>query len=196
MSTSASVLDGSDRSCETVVDALAVQDEKTAGAIARALGEELRRTREVHGWSRAQFCRRLPSRIGDRTLLAYEHGLRQLTVLRLVELCDGLKADPATVLARGLQRAKLHLECLTLHVDLRELVRDERVRFRPLRQWARNRSNECPDGIARIDASGVRELVAFLGCERHELVSYLSRFTPATDPDEVVEESEKRRRLH
>ncbi|MFI7679946.1 hypothetical protein [Actinophytocola sp. NPDC049390] len=46
-------------------------DEATAAAIARALGEELRRVREARGWSRAQFVKGLPSQIGDRTLLSY-----------------------------------------------------------------------------------------------------------------------------
>jgi hypothetical protein len=36
--------------------------------------------------------KRLLSKIGDRTLLAYEHGLRQLTMLRLLELSQGLGA--------------------------------------------------------------------------------------------------------
>jgi transcriptional regulator with XRE-family HTH domain len=176
---------------------LDVLDEKTAGAIARALGEELRRTREARGWSRAQFCRRLPSKIGDRTVLAYEHGLRQLTMLRLIELCEALEVDTSTVVALGLQRARLHLERLTLHVDLHRVVRDELVRFRPLRQWARNRLNECPDGIAKVDASGVRELTAFIGCERQDLVTHLSRFTPPTLPvTEDAGEQEGRRRLH
>jgi transcriptional regulator with XRE-family HTH domain len=176
---------------------LDVLDEKTAGAIARALGEELRRTREARGWSRAQFCRRLPSKIGDRTVLAYEHGLRQLTMLRLIELCEGLEVDTSTVVALALQRARLHLERLTLHVDLHKLVRDELVRFRPLRQWARNRLNECPDGIAKVDASGVRELTAFVGCDRKDLVTHLARFTPPTLPEtEDAGEQEGRRRLH
>jgi hypothetical protein len=47
-------------------------DEVTEKAVARALGEELRRAREAGEWSRAQFVRLLPSGIGDRTLLAYE----------------------------------------------------------------------------------------------------------------------------
>lgn len=46
------------------VEPLDVTDELTASAIARALGEELRRAREGRGWSRASFVKRLPS--GDR----------------------------------------------------------------------------------------------------------------------------------
>jgi ribosome-binding protein aMBF1 (putative translation factor) len=40
--------------------------------ISRAIGEELRRAREAAGWSRLQLVSRLPSGIGDRTLLSYE----------------------------------------------------------------------------------------------------------------------------
>jgi hypothetical protein len=34
------------------------------------------------------LAQRLPSGIGDQTLITYEHGVRQLTVARLVKLCD------------------------------------------------------------------------------------------------------------
>jgi len=60
--------------------------------ISRALGEELRRAREALGWSRGHLVARLPSGIGERTLLSYEHGTRHLTALRFVELCRALGA--------------------------------------------------------------------------------------------------------
>jgi len=63
------------------------QDEVPEKAISRALGEELRREREALGWSRAQLVARLPSGIGDRTLLSYEHGTRHSTALWLIEIC-------------------------------------------------------------------------------------------------------------
>jgi transcriptional regulator with XRE-family HTH domain len=85
---------------------LDVTDEVTASAIARALGDELRWAREARGWSRAFFVKRLPSQIGDRTLLAYEHGLRQLTVLRLLELPQGLEMPAPVIVAQALQRAR------------------------------------------------------------------------------------------
>src|SRR4051794_20054161 len=66
-------------------------------------GAELRRAREVLGWSRIQLVERLPSGIGDRTLLSYEHGTRHLTVLRFVEISRELITDAPTLLSRGLQ---------------------------------------------------------------------------------------------
>ena len=157
---------------------LDVTDEATAGAIARALGEELRRSREGQGWSRAQFVIRLPSRIGDRTLLAYEHGLRQLTVLRLLELSEGLGVPASTILGQAMQRARLYLQNLVLRVDLRALLRDNDKHYRPLVPWARNRLNSADDGVIEVTPSGVRELAAFLGRTHREMATYLAKFIP------------------
>src|SRR5690349_10328107 len=85
----------------------------------RMLGEELRCAREALGWSRLQLVARLPSGIGERTLLSYEHGTRHLTALRLVELCYALGVDAPTLLRRALQRARIHIENLPLQVQLR-----------------------------------------------------------------------------
>lgn len=163
-------------------------------AITKAVGEELRRVREARGWSRAQFVKRLPSGIGDRTLLAYEHGLRQLNLSRLTELTVSLNVDPATVVARGLQRARLHLDRLTLHVDLRALLDHDgagRGKFRPMNQWARNALNENPDGVTEIDARVVRNLALFTGCTHHELAEYLAQFTPP--PSDIEDEENSAR---
>src|SRR3954447_2908080 len=93
--------------------------------VSRALGEELRRTREGLGWSRLQLVARLPSGIGDRTLLSYEHGTRHLTVLRLIELGRAMMVDAPTLLARGLQQARIYVEQLPLTVDLNALLHDQ-----------------------------------------------------------------------
>lgn len=150
----------------------------TEKAISRALGEELRRARDALGLSRAQFVATLPSGIGERTLLAYEHGLRNITVARLEELCKHLEVDAPNLLTRALQRAKIHLENLELLVDLRQLVNDGSFTYRPLRQWAHNRLTETPDGVVAVTPSAARELAAFIGCAHNELAHYLSQFLP------------------
>lgn len=157
-----------------------VVDEVSERVISRSVGEELRRTREMRGWSRPQLVARLPSGIGDRTLLSYEHGTRQVTVLRLIEICRALGVDPAVVLARGLQRARIHMEGKVLHLDLRELHRDSNRsnRYRPMAQWAHNALNEHPNGTTTIEPSAVRNLALFLGCPYADLANYLARFTP------------------
>lgn len=77
-------------------------DEVANEAFARAIGEELRRAREALGWTRTQMSALLPSGNKDRTLLAYEHGLRQLTPLKLAELSQVLQVDPAAVHPDGI----------------------------------------------------------------------------------------------
>lgn len=150
-------------------------------AVTRAVGGELRRVREARGWSRAYFVKRLPSGIGERTLLSYEHGVRQLTLSRLTELAEALEVDPATVVARGLQRARRRLDNLTLHVDLAALLNHDdtgRGKFRSMIQWARNALIENPNGVAEIDTRVVRNLALFTGCSHQELAEYLAQFTP------------------
>ncbi|MFL6126349.1 helix-turn-helix domain-containing protein [Actinophytocola sp.] len=146
--------------------------------LSRVIGEELRRAREAKGWSRAQLVATLPSGIGDRTLLSYEHGTRHLTVLRFIELCDALGVAAPTLLGHALQRARIHLQNLVLQIDLRHLLNDWSEKFRPMHQWARNKLNENPDGVVELPPSSVRELAIFVGCTYQELADYLARFIP------------------
>lgn len=147
-------------------------------AIARAIGEELRSAREAHGWSRWQLVSQLPSGIGDRTLLSYEHGTRHLTVLRFIELCRALEIAAPTLLNLAMQRARIHLQNLVLQIDLRFLLNDKNDKFRPMHQWARNKLNENPDGVVELPPSSVRELATFVGCRYDELADHLAKFIP------------------
>jgi transcriptional regulator with XRE-family HTH domain len=149
-----------------------------AEVVGRAVGEELRRAREARGWSRAQLVAQLPSGIGDRTLLSYEHGTRNLTMARFIELCHVLREDPAKLLNRALQRARINLDSLVIRVDLRALLKDGSDTFRPMHQWARNTLNEHPDGTVELAPVVVQNLASFVGCPWQALSSYLARFVP------------------
>jgi transcriptional regulator with XRE-family HTH domain len=168
------------------------QSDATDRAIARALGEELRRAREASGWTRAQLVARLPSGIGDRTLVAYEHGARQLTVARLVELAGVLSTTAPEILKQALQKAQLELRNLVLRIDLRGLLADTDDRFRPVLQWARNRLVEEPRGIVEVPPSAVREMAALLGCSHSDLARYLAHFTPEVPLPNYSKESGQR----
>jgi transcriptional regulator with XRE-family HTH domain len=102
------------RSATNAPHRMDAQGEPSDTAIARAIGEELRNARTAVGWSRLQLVSRLPSGIGDRTLLSYEHGTRHLTVLRLIELCHALEVAAPTLLNQAMQRAQIHLQNLAL----------------------------------------------------------------------------------
>lgn len=79
-----------------------------------ALGAELRSLREKRGRTRDQAVADLlhvtGTKIGVGSLLAYEHGLRQMTVARLQELATMYGVDASTVLAAAVDRT---LRCPT-----------------------------------------------------------------------------------
>jgi hypothetical protein len=152
----------------------------TKEAIARAIGDELCRVRESLGLSRLRFAELLPSGIGERTVLSYEHGRRHMSQLRFLELCHTLGVVAPTLLAQALQRARIHLANLELQIDLRALINDGNHTFRPMVQWARNKLNKHPTGIVGVSPSSVEELADFIGHTSQDLAKYLTRFTPDT----------------
>jgi hypothetical protein len=158
--------------------------EQERDLISRALGDEFRRIREALGWSRDQVVSMLPSRIGSRTLLSYEHGTRNLTMLRHIELCRVYNVAAPRVASRALQRARIHLANLDLQIDLHELLQDKRDKFRPMHQWARNKLAENPGGIIEISPSSVKELATFVGCSFRDLANWMARFLPKEIPKE------------
>lgn len=160
-----------------------IKEGSTQGAlsdkvISRAIGEQIWRTREEAQLSRLQLAERLPSGIGDRTLLSYEHGTRHLTVLRWIEISHALEADAPRLLALGLQRARIHLENMALVVDLRMLLQEQNDKFRPMLQWAQNALNVHPGGIVEVEPAVVRNLALFIGCDYMDLATYLARLAP------------------
>jgi hypothetical protein len=88
--------------------------------------------------------------------------------------------DSATLHSRALQRARIHVETMNLHVDLRALLLDSNnsAMFRPMVQWARNTLNEHSDGVVEVQPAVVRNLALFVGCTSHDLANYLARFVP------------------
>jgi hypothetical protein len=112
--------------------------------------------------------------------------MRLLTVVRLLELCEGLEVSPTDLLAEALQRAKLHLSHLKLRIDLNKVVNDRNMNFRPLVQWARNRLNHTANGIIEVSPDAILELAAVVGHSQKDLTRYLCRFTPGPDPDEAA----------
>ena len=49
-------------------------DEVPDKVVSQAVGAELRRTREMRGWSRKDLIALLPSGVSERTILSYEQG--------------------------------------------------------------------------------------------------------------------------
>lgn len=150
----------------------------THKAISKAVGQELRRTREALGLSRDMFVELLPSSFGARSLLAYEHGTRNMTVARFVELCHPLHASPPDLLGTSLQKARIYLENLTLQVDLRELMQYQSTGYEPLLTWAGNKLTQTPSGIAAVTSSARQEMAALMSCDHNDLTRHLAKFLP------------------
>jgi transcriptional regulator with XRE-family HTH domain len=62
----------------------------------RVLGDELRRLRTQHGWTRRDLNARPQSDISPDALATYEQGIRQCSVVRLAEICLALDEMPST----------------------------------------------------------------------------------------------------
>jgi hypothetical protein len=45
---------------------------------------------------------------------------------------------------------------------------NQNATFRPIRQWARNKLNRHPDGVAKLAPAAVGELADFIGCTHNE----------------------------
>jgi transcriptional regulator with XRE-family HTH domain len=165
------------------VDEEVVSDGVQDKTVARAVGEELRRVREAHGWSRLQLCARLPSGIGDRTVLSYEHGTRYMTLVRFVELSQALGVSAPSLLVSGLQRARIYLDNMAVRVDVRALSKDRDPKFLALTAWAHNKLIQCPGGIVELAPNAVREIATMIGLSAEELAAYFARFTPEPDSE-------------
>lgn len=161
----------------------------TDKAIARAVGTELRLAREERGWTRIHLVTQLPSGIGDRTVLSYEHGTRHLTILRFIELCHTIGVSATELLSRAFQRARIHLQHLVLEVDLVALLADDAPGLVTLQQWANHKLLRQQSRIAEQTPGAVSELADVLGCSKHELTDYLAKFLPdERSPAEILTE--------
>lgn len=154
-------------------------EDVSAKAFGRILGQEIRRAREAKGWTRLQLVEHLPSGIADRTLLSYEQGIRQLTVLRLVEICRALDVAASDLLDRALVKYG-DLRGFALKVNLRAILRNTHDEFEPVRRWAAARLEDAPDAPdtpVLLNPDTVREMAVIFGVTHKVLAAYLARFT-------------------
>jgi transcriptional regulator with XRE-family HTH domain len=152
------------------------RDEISDRAFTRVLGQEIRRAREARGWTRADLAGRLPSGIGDRTLLSYEHGIRALTVSRYIEICATIGVSAGETLDLALEKAR-DPRAFSFKVDLRAILRDERAAFEPVRFWARNRLRDNSNAKVLLAPVTVREMAAAFGFTHAALAAYFVEFT-------------------
>lgn len=142
----------------------------------RVLGDEIRRLRKKRGWTRKELNDRLQSDISLQTLATYELGTRQISVIRLVELCVALGELPHELIARVHERVFAGEESGRLRIDLRAVVRDTQVELLPLRRWALGRLNEQDSASeVSLDIAALERMAELCGIELVDLITRLRR---------------------
>jgi len=151
--------------------------------VMRAVGAEIRRVRDHLGWTRAMVVDRMSPTINIQTLANYEYGIRPCTIPRLVEICHALEVSAGDVVGLALQRAEVEFYS-SIQIDLDAVVRDNQPELAPLRQWARYRLAEDPNGsgVARLECAVLEEMAAFFGFTRAEFIKHVTRFMPDSAP--------------
>lgn len=163
--------------------------------LSAVVGRELRRVRDALGWTRTETVARMPSGIGDRTLLSYEHGIRELTMSRFVEICRVYGVSPGSVLSAAFRLDPNDVEQATIIVDLPVLVQDTTPGYKAVRDYAQRKL--LADGVvdfAEFSPIVVRELALYAGFSHFDLATYLAGFiignaiSGTVDFDEFMDE--------
>lgn len=150
-----------------------------------ALGAEIRDTREHRGWTRDELVARLPSGIGNRTLLSYEHGTRAMSALRFVELCLALNEDAGALLTRALKRVEAYMS-YSLNIDLRALAAQPHPSLPLVELWARRRQDAAVEGCVTMSPTEIEVLATLSGWPQRKLAGYLVAFHVAHIPKETA----------
>lgn len=133
----------------------------------RILGDELRRARHRHGWTRREMVPHLDREVSIQTIQTYELGTRSMTVDRLAEFSELLGVEPGDVLTRVCERLAQETATIgTVQVDLHAAQRLSAPELTPLRRWATCRLAALNDGepkIVRVPVSAVESLAKLCG---------------------------------
>jgi transcriptional regulator with XRE-family HTH domain len=146
---------------------------------ARILGDELRRHRRRHGWTRQQFLDQLDLDLSLQTIATYELGTRHMAVRRLYDMCSALSVRVVDVLAAVEARLD-NAASGPVVVQLRELAASERPELAPARQWAQTQLNPGGREIARLTIDAIENLSTLCGLEMVEMIRALPKAASAS----------------
>ena len=122
-------------------------DATNPDTIGAALGCVLRALRDERGWTRKQLAAALRARgveVSLAALTSYEQHSRQITVRRLIEVCDALGTPAHTVLQRAHTLQHPPAASDRIRLDLIALAAPGRPVPHELRAWARARLDQLP----------------------------------------------------
>uniref|UniRef100_UPI003F498289 SAM-dependent methyltransferase n=1 Tax=Amycolatopsis sp. CA-096443 TaxID=3239919 RepID=UPI003F498289 len=153
---------------------------------AQVLGDELRRRRKELRWTRKQLHSRLASDIELQTLGTYELGTRQVSVVRLAELCAAMYVLPQDLLARVHERI-LPGPPGRPGVRLVALAAADDPGLAPLSRWAetclRQAGHPGLDPAVPLEPAALAPMAALCGLPPAELAARLDALGPRARPD-------------
>lgn len=159
---------------DSVVTALMAENVPSAldrDAYQRILADELGRLRRRRGWTRKYLLSRMKVDLSLRTLATYELGTRQMSVLRLVELCYAMNELPQNLLARVHRR----LTPEGVVADLSQIAELNAPHLTPLRMWARQQLSHQPDDTSfRFDLVALRRMAELCDVPLPDLIRHLN----------------------
>jgi transcriptional regulator with XRE-family HTH domain len=154
----------------------------------RALGKALRAARTASGLTGREVVARLPRTITAAALGHYEHGVRQPTVVRFVQVCGALGVPATDVLAEAIAEARLDIVLLSIRVDLAAILTDtgtDQITC-TLQSWAHLLSDlhdhthpEQPLDTVRLTPPEVAMLGVFCGLPHDQMAHTLLDYAAA-----------------
>lgn len=149
-------------------------------AYQKILGDELLALRLRRGWTREHLRKHLQCDKSTQTLRFYEQGARNISVLRLADLCNAMGERPHDLLARVHNRLEQPGKIL---LDLARVTASTHPDLAPLRNWARDRlTNQPPDSTPeqtiQLDHAVCNAMATLCGMTTAELTNHLHRTTP------------------
>lgn len=142
----------------------------------RVLGDEIRLLRKRRGWTRKDLNDRMHSEISLQTLATYELGTRQVSVVRLVEICHALGELPHELLARVHERVFTTAPVGRIRIDLRKIAGDHAPELLPLRRWATGKLAEEPTppcAEVHLDIAALEQMAQLCGMRTVDLIAKL-----------------------
>lgn len=156
-------------------------DEK---AFYHILGQALRAARQKRGLTREELVSRLPTEIGDRTLLSYEQGIRRPNVSRIMELCIALGITASSLLAE-VERAMSDPTELPIYLNLQKMVCDAYARSHVserVMRWASHHLRVDPiAGAILLSPDLIRELAIAFEMSHADLAKVFLAFSVSHD---------------
>lgn len=138
----------------------------------KILGEELLALRHRRGWTRETLRQHVQCDRTVQTLGFYEQGERNISVVRLADLCYAMDELPHLLLARIHDRIEQPGRVL---VDLARVAASTDPALQPLRTWARDRLTHDVDAspppqTCQVDLTAFDAMATLCGIPNPELI--------------------------